>query len=343
MKTRNSSIDIFRLVSALFVVWCHAGVFIELDEKIYMAVTQQLPRFSVAYFFGIAGYYYIAALLKGKASLVKQVKAILRVYITWTLIYYVVSFGVNIVLEGGDLATFLVERVVNFFTIGSYFHLWYVVALIYALIIVTIVHKLAGERGIQVLAGLGIVLMILGAFGSVYYPFGSNIPVLNLVYDSEYYDVILKWFGMGLPYVSLGYIVVKLNALEKVVTNKKIWIGWGITFAIYLLEIWFVVWKAAYYDRCELMISVYFLTIMNLLVLLRNPLPQYQKLANASRGISSFVYFSHPLVILVLQKGLELANMSIGSLSLYFAVILITMVLGYIIESKEWCIKKYLL
>lgn len=343
MKTRNSSIDIFRFVAALFVVWCHAGVFIELDEKIYMAVTQQLPRFSVAFFFGVAGYYYIAALLKGKASLGKQLKAILRVYITWTLIYYAVSFGVNIILEGEDLGTFLVERVVNFFTKGSYFHLWYIVALIYALIVVTIVHRLAGERGLQVLAGLGVVLTILGALGSVYYPFGSKLPVLQMIYDNEYFDLIMKWFGMGIPYVSLGYIVLKLNTMEKQVTNKRIWIGWGITFILYLLEIWFVVWKVAYYERCELMISVYFLTIMNLLVLLRNPLPQYQGIANTSRGISSFMYFSHPLVILVLQKALGFMNMSVGSLGIYFVVVLITGVFGYIIESKEWCIKKYLL
>lgn len=163
-------------MAAVLVVMCHTHIFKDVNQELYFAVSQQLPRFTVPFFFGVTGYYYIGALLKGKDILKKQMAGLMKAYIAWTLIYYAASFGVNVILGGDDIVTFLIERVVFFFTVGSYSHMWYMISLIYAVLISTLVYKLAGEKGIFVLACFGIIFTIIAALGRVYYPYGSQIP-----------------------------------------------------------------------------------------------------------------------------------------------------------------------
>lgn len=336
MRERNYAIDVFRLIAALAVVWCHSEVFIEGNEQVYILITQLLTRFGMPFFFAVTGYFYIEALLNGEASLGKRIKSIIGIYIKWTLVYYVISFYVNVILEGEDISKFLLERVVNFFIKGSYYHLWYIVALVYSLILITIVYKIARERGIQIIAACGVILTILGAFGSVYYPFGSKIPILNILYKSEYFYLIMRWFCMAIPYVSSGYFVMKLKSWKKFSDIRKVWKYWVISLVVYLLEIFFVVFKVGYYDRCELMISVYFLTIMNLLLLLKTTLPQHQNIAKVSKVLSEFLYYSHPLIILGLRKVFELLDISVNSCILFIMVVLCALSISYVVKKKDW-------
>ena len=343
MKERNCSIDMFRLLAAVIVVICHVHMFQEVNEQLYMSVSQQFPRFTVPFFFGVAGYYYIGGLLKGKVTLGKQLKGLLRVYITWSLIYYAASFCMNIILGDGDLITFLVERVVFLFTEGGYSHMWYMVSLIYALIIITAAYKLGGEKGLQFISVFGIVMTVICALGCVYYPYGSQIPVLNRLYDSSVFPYVMKWLGMGVPYVSLGYFVIKLENREKKFSDRNVWIGWGIAWALFFAEIALIVWGIGYYERRELNISVYLLTIMNLIILLRNPLPQYKELAGLGKSLSGFIYFSHPLVIMIVEKAFEIMGIGIHSVVMYVIVIAVTGLGGYILTKSNWSIKKYLM
>lgn len=341
MKERNCSLDMFRLFSAIIVVTCHTHLFKEINEQLYFSLSQLFSRFTVPFFFGVAGYYYIGALLKGKVLLKKQLSGLIKIYIAWTLVYYAASFGVNVVLGGESVWTFLLERVVFFFTVGSYSHMWYMVALIYAVIIITVAYKLAGEKGIRFVACFGVIATVLCALGRVYYPFGSKIPVLSNLYDSDVFLTIAQWFGMGIPYFSLGYFVQKEEAGEKRWSNKTVWTLWIATVVLFLLEILVVTFGIRYYDRPEVMISVYFLTIMNLIVLLRNSMPKFVEQAKAGKAMSTFVYFSHPLVILMIEEASSILSIPINSVILTVLVLAITCIGGYILSKVEWKIVRY--
>ncbi|MBQ7360640.1 MAG: acyltransferase [Lachnospiraceae bacterium] len=343
MKERNCSLDMFRMFAALGVVLCHCQVFIDVDTNLYMAIAEFLPRFTVPFFFGVAGYYYIGSLLHGKKVFGKQMKGLLTVYIAWTLIYYLASFAINVVLGDADIWDFLVERVVNFFTIGSYTHMWYMISLIYAVILVTLAHKLGGEKGIKLMTILGIVMTVICALGCMYYPLGSQIPVLKEFLDYEHFMVVTYWFGMGVPYFTLGYFVIKEENSPKPWSDKIVWIMWAISLVAYLAEIWTVPFATDYFERNQVGVTVYFFTIMNLIVLLRNPLPKYQKQAKVCKYLSSFVYFLHPLVILVLKTMCNMVSISLHSAVLYVLVLVICCLSGYVLMKSNWKIKNYLM
>lgn len=341
MKERNCSLDMFRLLAAVLVVMCHTHIFKDVNQELYFAVSQQLPRFTVPFFFGVTGYYYIGALMKGKDILKKQMAGLMKAYIAWTIIYYAASFGVNVILGGEDLVTFLVERVIFFFTVGSYSHMWYMISLIYAVLITTIAFKVAGEKGICMLSCLGIVFTIIAAFGRVYYPYGSQIPVLATLYDSEHFLTLAQWFGMGIPYFTLGYFVQKEETGSKRWSDKTVWTLWTIAVLFFVAEIFLITSGVKYYEKPEVNVSVYTLTIMNIIVLLRNPMPKYVKQAQMGKTLSSFVYFSHPLVILIIEKAGEKLSINIHSVVLTILVLVITCVGGYFLSKVNWKVVKF--
>ena len=149
--------------------------------------------------------------------------------------------------------------------------------------------------------------------------------------------------GMGIPYFTLGYLVYKKENSPKKWSDKMVWILWAITLALYLLEVLVIVFGVKYYERPEVLIMVYFLTGMNMMVLLRNPLPKLGKLARWSKPLSSFVYFSHVLVISVAEVVCSVFSIQIHSVLHYVLVMAITMVCGHILARKNWKIKSYLM
>ena len=81
-------------------------------------------------------------------------------------------------------------------------------------------------------------------------------------------------------------------------------VWWGAGVVLWLAEIWLV--RAL---RLEINIYItfglYLLLITTLLVLLKNPLPQYGTWANRCRMLANFTYYSHPAFILILTLVYE--------------------------------------
>lgn len=343
MKERNCSIDIFRLFCAFGVVSCHAEMLYDINPLLDIAVTHIWARFTVPIFFTVAGYYYISSLLQGKKVFGKQLKALIRVYVTWSLIYIGVSLVQNLMFGELDLISFCKEKIFYFFTVGSQYHLWYMVSLIYSLITVTVMYKIAGEKGIQITAWIGFIMSMICAFGCVYYPLGSQIPLLNKLYDWKLYQFIAEWLGMGVPYFTLGYLVYKKENSTKRWSDKMVWSLWAGTLVLYLIEVLVIVFGVKYFERPEVLIMVYFLTGMTMMVLLRNPLPKLEKLARFSKPLSSFVYFAHVLVLSVLEVVCSLLSLQIHSVLRYVLVMAITLVCGHILAKTNWKLKAYLM
>lgn len=343
MKERNCSIDIFRLFCAFGVVSCHTDMLYDINDLLNIAVTHIFARYTVPIFFTVAGYYYISSLLQGKNVFGKQLKALLRVYITWSAIYIGVSLFQNLIFGELDLLSFLKEKLFYFFSYGSQYHLWYMVTLIYTLIIVTVMYKAAGEKGIQIISCVGFVMSMICALGCAYYPLGCQIPLLSKLYDSKAYSFIAEWLGMGLPYFTLGYFVYKKENSPKKWSDKTVWILWTITLVLYLIEVLVITFGVKYYERLEVLIMVYFLTGMNMMVLLRNPLPKLGKLAGFCKPLSSFVYFAHVLVLNVVEVVCALLSIEIHSILRYVLVMAIALICGHILARKGWKIKSYLM
>lgn len=332
MKQRNYSLDVARLIAALAVVVCHADVFIENGGVLYQFVSRYSPRVSVAFFFAISGYYYIKSIDK-KDIFKKQMKSLLLAYLAWTVVYYAASFVDNIVLGGGDIGTFLAERVIFFFTEGSYPHFWFFVALIYSVIFATIANRLGGRKGLLTLTVLSMILFVIGNLGSSYYAVGARIPVLNILYGEyqEVFFILRGIFCMGLPYFMLGYW---LNVLEEKVLamdGKKFFGLYGLSSLLYVAEILLLATVLNGTERPEVFMMLYPMAFMVMALLLRNPMPEWSKAAPFCKRMSGYIYYVHPLLILVFGLLAEKLCIPLPSYILYILVIAVAMISGIIL------------
>ncbi len=340
MKKRNYSIDVLRLFFALAVVVCHTDVFVENGGALYQFVSRFSPRISVPFFFVVSGYYYIKSIDK-PGIFKKQIKALLSIYLSWTIIYYTASFVDNIILGDEDLGTFLVERVVFFFTEGSYSHFWYMTALIYSVVLASVFYRLGGKKGLQVLTILSMVLFVVGNLGTSYYVLGEKIPVLNIWYG-EYQDSFFVFRGnfcMGLPYFMIGYWLNLKEEKWLAMDNKKFMGCYVAASLMYVAEIIFLIAVVDASERPEVFFMLYPLAFMLVILFLRNPMPNWSKAAPFCKRMSGYIYYVHPLLILVFDMGFDMLHITIPSYILYILVIATAMVSGIILMKLSERIK----
>jgi len=338
-KTRNASIDIFRLIFAIGVVMGHTYFLYDVSPGVAYWTSRAIPRMAVPFFFCISGYYYIKGLLKGRNPWKKQIKKILTIYIFWTLIYYLFSFLLTL-KNHESIKTFLILRVRYFFFDGSFYHFWYFVAFIYVIIMVTIFYAIGKNKGITVLAYLSLVLYLLAFLGTRYCNIGQKIPVIGGIYDWEYYTIVRGIFAMGLPFFMMGYFLNKGEEFINKISNKTALILFVIIYVLYLGEALYAKHATTVYNASEdLAVAFFMLPALYMLFvnLLKHPMPELYEKSVYCRKISNFMYYIHPLLIQIIITGSEIVGIGIlGSESVVFIIVFtITMVGGYILSGMK--------
>lgn len=333
MKTRNYSMDVFRIVAALFVVSCHVDIFVDVSHELFIFFARFFPRFSVAFFFAVSGYFYIKALSEGKKIFKKQFVSLIKVYGLWSLIYYSASFVLNVVLEGEDLWTFLVERVVYFVTCGSYSHFWFFTALIYSVILSTVFYKISNKRGIQILTAISLVLFVFGNLGSSYYEIGLKIPGFSTIITEhmEGFAIFRGNFCMGLPYFMMGYFLMRAEKWIENTEQKKLTMLGIVVFVMYVLEIIVLETVLQWYEYPEVFVMLYPAAFIIIVLLLKNPKPEWQPYAGVCKRLSGYIYYVHPLLILALEMLAGLLGLHIPSIMMYLLVLGIAIGSGYLL------------
>lgn len=341
LKQRNYSLDVCRFFAALFVVMCHVDIFIENAEGLYLFMARFAPRVSVAFFFAISGYYYMGAMMQKKDVFKKQFFSLLKVYTAWSLIYYLASFVVNVVMEGYDLKTFLVERVVFFATRGSYSHFWYFTALIYAVIFATIAFKCGEKKGLAVLNILSLALFVLGNLGSSYYQIGMKIPVICDVIsqDRDSFEVFRGIFCMGLPYFMIGYVLQRFQDMIENINAIKMKLLLLVTGILYIAEIFLLSNVLKWYEYPEVFFMLYPFAMVILIFLIKNPKPDWERFAGVMKRLSGYIYYVHPLLILILGVVESKVGIKMHSVLIYLIVIVTAVVSGKILIAVSRKIK----
>ncbi len=325
---RNASIDLMRLPAALLVVLNHTGLFLDVNTTLGHYVSTFLPRFTLPFFLAVSGYYFVGNLLDGRMPLKRNLLAIVKPYLLWSLLYYLASFVVNVVMGSEPLGKFLVDRVIYLFTSGSYFQLWYFPALIYSMIIVNGVFRLLGRRGLNGLTVLSFVLLVVGILGSAYVELGRHIPVLSQLYAWSGFGTLRGIFLMGLPYFLMGHVL----RLWKEGHEPRMGLLTGLlvgAVALYFGEMTLLI-HLNWVERPEVMVSTYWLTLTVFAMLLRCPLPQYGRQAQWCNLQSGFVYFVHGLVLIAAKQGAAAMGLPLGTLPLTVLVIVVSMLLGQV-------------
>lgn len=311
MKNRNVSVDLFRFLAALSIMFLHTCW--GLDDSLLDAcpiIGIVIGRYPVILFFTISGYYCFLQISKGRNAAKTQIRSLLKVYCVWTVVYYLMSFVLNVAAGHEPVGKFFAERVLYFFTEGSYPHLWYVVSLIYVMILICLVYELCGEKGIRILAAVSMILFMIGVLGTSYLPLGEQIPVLGDFYGGKYYFVFRNIFCLGLPGVMFGYYIVRLlPVIEK--RPKLAETGFFITSVLGMIEGMLVIQKGWISDFPSMFLMP-FVLIFGMSCLIRHPLGQLESHAVFLKRMSSYIYFVHPAVIAVLGFLLQVTGVHLS-------------------------------
>lgn len=335
MRKRNESIDIFRYVCAIMVVAIHTRPLEELGEEWGYLTTQILPQIGVPFFFAVAGYFYASKLEKGEKSLGVYMRRLLRTYLLWSCLYYLIDFA-----QWGhsQLKGFIVNCVYSFVVVGSHYHFWFFPALIFSAGVTTALFRWKKA----IILG-SVILYTVGCLGTSYYQIGIKIPVLERLFLYPQFIVLRRFLMLGFPCFIIGYVVLNVQKkLEKTTHKMKyVYVGWGCSFAVWAMEICLIS-TMEWQNSMVMTFGLYFLTAETLLLLCYDPLSPIlvEKMPDCCRCLANFTYYSHPLVMTCLQS---LIGFSIGKelaqTPLFVATVVTTFLGGFAVyrwDNKQF-------
>ena len=155
LKNRQPAIDIFKMIASILVVAIHTQPFLQINETLDFIIVQYISRVAVPFFIISTGFFIgkkicfedgdITNVKDTRVSVLRSALKILKMYIIWSLVYLLISipswietgwFSVNAFIDWG----------IAFFTKGSYYHLWYLVGVCYALIVLAVLLPFLKEK-----------------------------------------------------------------------------------------------------------------------------------------------------------------------------------------------------
>lgn len=287
---RNCSIDIFRLLFAIYVVAIHSTPAVLESLPLLDTTLSSLFRFAVPFFLMVSGYYFFANVEKNtsRSGLTSYLKKIIVIYAFWSVPYFVINF---ISWGHTSLVGFAIDCVYSFFLRGSYYHLWYFPALIFAVCISAALYGLKLKRFLILIAAvLYSACYIISTYNLL-----SAVPLATPVIS------ILQPLTSGLFYFSCGQLIKYFY--DKFADSSK---RNGLRYILPLsVIIWFATIWLDYFYTLQLdfiiILGIYLNVGLIVLVLLFHPMPQLASTAKKCRFVANFTYYAHPIFLFIIE------------------------------------------
>ena len=236
---RISSIECGRVLAIMAVMTIHLAPFTNpFDPQLWNSplyfwlsdIINQLCRFAVPLFFLCAGYFLQPKLATGKplAVALAYCRPLLLLWLAWSLVYLLVPFNPLAAMEEGYL-TVMTDQwqmqlgdSLNAWWVGGMIHLWFLPALILAVLILALGQQLGKPR---LALGLGALLYLLALIGGSYG---------NLLLGAEWAFLTRNGPFFSLLFVALG---AALRARHWQPGQTLAWTLLGTGMALYALEV----------------------------------------------------------------------------------------------------------
>lgn len=203
---RVDGLDILKCLCAFLVICIH----VPFPEYINFWILP-LTRVAVPIFFMITGYFYIDVINKKKEN--RQIKNVLLITVFANVLYFLWNFLLCII--NGTYVEYLssvfsVRALTNFIFFNESpfgYHLWYLSALLYTLVVYKIFIKINYVKVVLCLCPFLLAMdLILGKYSL-------------LLFGREFsYLLVRNWLFVGIPYVALGMLIrrfaVSLNRIS---------------------------------------------------------------------------------------------------------------------------------
>ena len=154
-----------------------------------------------------------------------QLLRILKLYIVWTIVYLPIVILKNFT-DNKSISDGICEFVQNFCFSGSYFHLWYLPALMFALAFVSLIFKLKKRYAVIISSALFIIGLLFGEYNFLFPQLKDFADAYGSVFLSSRNGLFF-----GTIYVCLGGIFAQYD----IKLNRSVCILGSIVSAVLLL------------------------------------------------------------------------------------------------------------
>ncbi len=323
-----AAIDIARYVSALLVVCIHVYPFAGISETFNTYFIQTLCRLAVPFYFVVSGFFFFRKWdpdeeEANEAHFKRYEWRILKLYLIWSVIYlpYVIW---NYASQGFSfLDVFAYIR--DFVMTRSYYHLWFLPALIVGMWIVYMSYT---RKGLGFTLKLALALYLAGYLINVYAPLWEKLPYVSILYGffTKTMGTARNGLFFGPIYLALGLLLARTRRLQV----RASMLAFLISFVLLVAEVTLYIRLGIMYDlSCMFLMLVpatYFL--VNGLLAVRMP---YRRQYTIMRYDSLLIYTSHILFVRILFLLLPDANLVV-----YFATLALSQLFAsLVVRGKE--------
>lgn len=298
---RNGNIDALRLVAAIGVIALHVGPFPDLSSISADAIRSSF-RWCVPFFFMLTGYYLADLPSSGSKITINRLAVPLRAFVVASAVF----LPVLVATSGPDAIT--LSTILR----GTYGHLWYLTALIIALLPVFTYQSSDGRRLLYIAS----FLIVIGYVAISYF---------NALTGGRYEAVMAMRELSGIPAVLIGGWLQSVRKLGSV--SSLLFIG-GIVATV--AEVLYLRSLGGRPADVQLFIGTLPMAagLLGLAISVRDLTPTW--LAELGRRESLGIYLYHPLAIFavasLLSNELRLNTDGVAGLPIWFAAAVITTV-----------------
>lgn len=243
-KKEYPVIDTAKFIASLLVIAIHVPLFGpgENFEVVNFYFRQILTRIAVPFFFVCSGFFFFRKIINvNNDKLIKKtvflyIKKLIRMYLIWTLVY--LFFIIKSILHGRNTPILALR---DFLFIGSYLHLWYLPALIVAVLLVSfLIIKNVKVKNIIIISFLLYIIGLLGQSYNVIFRYLEKIPYVGIgvsgigYYFREIFYTTRGGLFEGFLFVSFGYLFAKK---EIDISRKKASILLAVSIVLYIAEV----------------------------------------------------------------------------------------------------------
>lgn len=189
-----SLIDITKFVLAFLVIGVHTFPFSDISSELNLIFIASICRIAVPFFFVASSFFFF----QKDRKITSYLKRIALLYLIWTIIYS--PFIIKALLNSSNLPLALLRLLIDFFINGSYYHLWFLPALLLAMYLSDKIYR---QWGIKTLLAVALILYLVGYVINIY-GYHLNSPLINNYLDV--FETSRNGLFFGIPYVTIGLL-----------------------------------------------------------------------------------------------------------------------------------------
>lgn len=323
-------VDVVKYIAAIMVICIHCNPIVP-QEQINFFIKNVICRIAVPFFF-ISSAFFVRRGCNSKDNYLKNyLKSLTKSYLAWSIVFIPIGLDwihQNLTLSGELLPFALIFGLLH---VGTYYHLWYIPAMIFSLFFVDKLLKHISYKAVFIIS------ILLFMFGSLETYYGFLTPgLLKDIFDTFIQIFFTSRTGLlfGMIFITVGFYIYdyqdKLKSLIKYIPLLTC------LFAIALFIEGAFLYNSARLDMNFMFMLIPFSFFFFLWVL---SVPKTIKFdTKRIRELSKYYYFVHPVCIVIVEeagKAFQVGILYSGIISFLLVFLLTHFLCSLIIKIQQ--------